>query len=255
MEVDDCGGEMNLQNLPRDDKTVKRAFLPKLDMFIFADYSNIEYRLLAYYCSNLGDDTIAADFRAGADPHAKTAEVLGVAHQPSGRQIGKTYNYSVIYGGGIDTITAQLGITRAQAREYLNRFHAERPGVRVLQNALSSELSSRGYIRTFGGRNLRPDSPHKALNYVLQGSAGDLMRDALRCIYTWLGNRSFQSHLVSTTHDDIGIDATFKEGAAIYKELPYLMTNTTIETIVPITVDIEISEGSWADKRPLNSTT
>src|SRR3954470_18626581 len=102
---------MNVQNIPRDDKTIKTAIIPKLDALFFADYPNIELKLLAWYLNNIGDSDMAEVFRTGADLHKRTA--AGVYKVPvdevtdAQRQIGKRLNFSIVYGGGVKTLVKQ----------------------------------------------------------------------------------------------------------------------------------------------------
>ena len=245
---------MNLQNLPRNDKTVKKVFVPKLDCFLFADYSSIEYRLLAYYCSLLGDDSIAREFRSGLDPHSATAARLFL---PEGslidsvteeqRQIGKTLNYSVIYLGGENTIMKQLGISYPEAKALLTKFHKTRPGIRMLDKELIRVLRGRGYIKTIAGRQLHPKQERLTLNCVLQGGAAELIRDAMRNTHQYLRSEGYKTHLISCVHDELGFDCDQDEVIPLAKELPRLMGNEEIEKIVPITVDLKYSETNWGE--------
>jgi len=104
---------MNVQNIPRSQKDVKRAFEPKLDAFLFFDYKAIEVRLLAYYLSRgINDNSLANEINNGADPHLVTAQGLYASERITDdqRQVGKTLNFSIIYGGGTPTIMRQLGL-------------------------------------------------------------------------------------------------------------------------------------------------
>lgn len=244
---------MNLQNLPRSDDVIKRAFLPKLDLFLFADYSSIEYRLLAYYVCGLGDDSIANEFRSGLDPHTATARVLYQKEDITDeeRQSGKTFNFSTIYGGGTPTIIRQLGCSEAEARALLHRFHEGRPGIRALQSEVSDTLRGRGFTRTPWGRHLHSHDDHRALNSLIQGSAADLLRDAMRKTHRWLSEEEYTSHMTVSVHDELGLDCTSEEEVSILEHLPELMGNEEIEEIVPIEIEIKRSERSWADAEPI----
>lgn len=244
---------MNLQNIPRENKTVKRSFVPKLDCFLFADYSSIEYRLLAYYAANMGFPTLANEFKNGLDPHTETAKLILEVDEvnEAGRQVGKTFNYSSLYLGGTPTIMKQLKIDYREARNLLDKFHEARPEIGMLDKYIRATLEGRGYVKTIAGRRLHPLQPRLALNAVIQGSAAELMRDSLRKCHSFLSNPSVRSHMVVSVHDEIGFDCHQDEVIWLAKALPNLMGNAKIEPTVPIEIDVSYSETTWGDKEEM----
>lgn len=231
---------------------MKRVFVPKLDCFLFADYSSVEYRLLGFYIAKLGDTSIADDFQKGLDPHVETAKAIFDVPKvdEDTRQKGKTFNYSIIYGGGVPTLMRQLGVDSREAKRLLIAYRQARPGISDLSAAISFSLSRKGYIETPWGRRLHPENNHKALNALIQGCAADLMRDALRKTHRYLEQTSRVSHLVTSTHDDMGLDCILDEAPEIATQLPTLMGNADIEKVVPIEIDLSYSETNWGDKEP-----
>lgn len=244
---------MNLQNIPRTDLVVKSAFLPKLDTLVFADYSGIEYCLLGYFVSGLGDDSLASEFRAGFDPHVATAKILFDKEDitDAERQSAKTFNYSVIYGAGPDKIAYELGCNKKQAITYHRNFHKARPGIRALQDEISDTLDYRGYLRTPWGRPLHCKNNHAASNALIQGTAADLLRDAMRKTAGWLAGAEYRSHMILSVHDELGLDCALDEEEAIIEALPILMNDEEIGEIVPINVDIKRSTTNWAEAQEL----
>ena len=245
---------MNVQNIPRTQKDVKRAFVPKLDAFLFFDYKAIEVRLLAYYlAAAIGDHSLATEINNGADPHKITAQGLYGLDEVSEeqRQAGKTLNFSIIYGGGTPTIMRQLGVDYKEARRLLNAYHKTRPGIKTLNNKIAQTLAERKYIQSLYGRHLNVKEEHKALNALIQGSAADLMRDAVVRVYETL-NDKHATHIVNIVHDEIILDASVNEIPALVKTIPNLMGNKTVEEFVNIETDTEISWTNWADKEPYN---
>lgn len=241
---------MNIQNIPRSDKVVKRAFVPKLDAFLFFDYEQIELRLLAYYMASLGDPSMAQAIKDGKDLHTESA-MAALSRQTltdEERQVGKTLNFSMVYGGGRPTLMRQLGITFKQADELLRRFHARWPGISLVQTAIEARLRERGYITTLWGRHLHPESEHKALNALVQGCAADLMRTALVRVHEHLENANAASHLVLTIHDELVLDAVEAEIPYLVETVPTLMDEPRVSELVPIGADCEISWTTWADK-------
>ena len=245
---------MNVQNIPRAQKDVKRAFEPKLDAFLFFDYKAIEVRLLAYYlAAAIGDDSLATEINNGSDPHTITAQGLYNKSKITAeqRQVGKTLNFSIIYGGGTKTIMLQLGVPFKEARRLLNAYHDTRPGIKLLNARIATTLQQKGYITNLYGRRLHVDTEHKALNALIQGSAADLMRDSVVKVDKYLCSK-YASHIVNIVHDEIIVDADKSECSVLSKAIPNLMGNKTIEKFVAIGTDCEISYTNWADKEEYN---
>ena len=246
---------MNVQNIPRSQKDVKRAFVPKLDAFLFFDYTAIEVRLLAYYLAKaIGDTSLADEINNGSDPHRVTAQGLYQKDEVTEeeRQVGKTLNFSIIYGGGTPTIMRQLSVPYKEARRLLSAYHQTRPGIKALNETISNTLGMRGYIQSLYGRHLHVHEDHKALNALIQGSAADLMRDAVVNVHHYLNAVEFRSHIVNIVHDEIIIDANRNEIVTLVNTIPILMGNKIVEEYVSISTDCEISYTNWADKEEYN---
>ena len=245
---------MNVQNIPRAQKDVKRAFEPKLDAFLFFDYKAIEVRLLGYYlAAAIGDNSLATEINNGSDPHTITAQGLYNKSKVTEeeRQVGKTLNFSIIYGGGTKTIMLQLGVPFKEARRLLLAYHDTRPGIKVLNQQIASTLTSKGYITNLYGRRLHVDTEHKALNALIQGSAADLMRDSVVKVDKFL-TATHASHIVNVVHDEIIVDADKSECNVLSKMIPELMGNKTVSRFVNISTDCEISYTNWAEKEEYN---
>lgn len=245
---------MNVQNIPRSQKDVKRGFIPKLDAFLFFDYKAIEVRLLAYYLARgIGDHSLANEINAGADPHKITAQGLYGTEEVTDdqRQVGKTLNFSIIYGGGTPTIMRQLGVDYKEAKRLLAAYHETRPGIKKLNESIAETITQRSYISNLYGRRLHVEEPHKALNALIQGSAADLMRDAVVNVDKFLYSK-FATHIVNIVHDEIILDADKNEIEHIVTHIPLLMGNKTVEQFVSIETDCEISYTNWAEKEEYN---
>lgn len=241
---------MNVQNIPRSQKDVKRAFVPKLDAFLFFDYKAIEVRLLAYYlAAAINDHSLANEINSGSDPHAVTARGIYSTDSITDeqRQVGKTLNFSIIYGGGARTIMNQLGVPYTEARRLLKAYHETRPGIASLNTTIAQTIQHRGYINNLYGRRLHVTEEHKALNALIQGSAADLMRDSVVRISNHLDTH-YASHIVNIVHDEVIIDATISEVHDLTKRVPALMGNKTVERFVSIETDCEWSTTNWANK-------
>ena len=245
---------MNVQNIPRSQKDVKRAFVPKFDAFLFFDYKAIEVRLLAYYLARgISDNSLATEINNGSDPHLVTAQGLYNQEKVDDeqRQVGKTLNFSIIYGGGTPTIMRQLSVDFKEARRLLAAYHKTRPGIKALNEQIAQTIQQKGYITNLYGRRLHVESEHKALNALIQGSAADLMRESVVRVSKEL-DKNYASHIVNIVHDEIILDATTKEISDLVKYIPTLMGNKTVEKYVSIETDCEISTTNWAEKEEYN---
>lgn len=263
---------MNIQTIPRKDKDVKRAFFPKLDYLLLADYSQIEYRLFAWYMAMQVDDWRGVEaYHKGVDFHEAQAkrihEAMGWEYtgEDAQRQVGKTSNFAAVYSGGIPTIQRQLGCDKTTARRIADAFHADNPGLGrwkwegrgftdpdplSLNGQLVSTHTERGFVRTLWGRHLHAESgeERKLLNKLIQGGAADLMKKAMVDVATRLADEGMQSHMVNSVHDEIALDTTEDElthAAAILRDT--MCDEPQLTEVIPITVDMKLTATSWAE--------
>jgi DNA polymerase I len=257
---------MNFQNIPRKDKLIKAAFVPKLDALFFFDYKSIEPRLTAYYLAQIGFPKMRDMFINGVDLYVETAKMIFGQEEieDEERQVAKIMFLSQTYGGGIGTLMLQLGEPANVCFEYLKRFHQQWPELGketrrqpaedwTLLGRLSRALDQKGYIETLGGRRLVPESPHKRLNTLIQGGAAFLMRSALIKIHRFATANNWESHLVSTVHDEAILDVLRSEIPDVVQWVPELMRYYPVHEVVPMEVDVEYSFTSWAEKEAWSS--
>lgn len=246
---------MNIQNIPRADKTVKTAFRPKLDALLFMDYSNVELRILGYYLAvALKDYSLVDEFADGADIHRITAgRIYGKNPEDVSddeRQAGKVLMFSLCYGGGVPTLQRQ-GVVGSylEGKKLVASFHESRPGIKKLADKLVESNQSKGYIRLIDGSRLHPQDDHKTLNALIQGTGAVIMRHGFVKIYKHLSRAGFRSHLVNVVHDEFQIDTARSELYSVIEIVPKLMTFQKIHDIVPLETSIEISYTNWAAKK------
>jgi hypothetical protein len=143
--------------------------------------------------------------------------------------------------------------------KYLNGFHAQWPELGretlrspaeewTLLGRLARSLAQKGYIETLGGRRLVPESPHKRLNVLIQGGAAYIMRAALVKIHRYATANEWESHLISTIHDEAMLDVVKSEIPEVVRMVPELMRYYPVHSVVPMEVDVEYSFESWAEK-------
>jgi DNA polymerase-1 len=252
--------------MPRKDKVVKAAFVPKLDALMAFDYPNIELKLLAFYLESVGWPSMADVFREGRDLHSETA--AGILKKPvdqltddERQDYGKVPNFSIVYGGGLPTIMSHFGWGAPQALEFLRAYHAQWPGMGwatkqrradhgTLVNYIQERVEERGYITTLYGRHLHPRSMHSALNALCQGCAADLIKWAMVRVDDSLKLHGMQSHIVNMVHDDLLLDVAADEAPTIAASVPEWMTDDRIHSVVPIMPEPEVSFTTWADMQP-----
>jgi len=263
---------VNIQTIPRKDKDVKRAFFPKLDYLLLADYSQIEYRLFAWYMAMQVDDWRGVEaYHEGVDFHEAQAirihEAMGWEYkgEDAQRQIGKTSNFAAVYSGGIPTIQRQLGCSKGTARQIADAFHEDNPGLGrwkwegrgfsdpdplSLNGQLVATHLERGFVRTLWGRHLHAESgeERKLLNKLIQGGAADLIKKSKVLVADALEAKRMESHLVNSVHDELTLDVAEDELDEAYDLLVCNMIDEPqLTEVLPITVDVKLSASSWAD--------
>ena len=255
--------EPNLQNIPvrhelgrriREVFTADRAE----DLLISADYNQIELRVLAHIS---GDAKLIEAFRKGEDIHRRTAsEVLGIAPEditPFQRRQAKAVNFGIVYGISDYGLSRDLGISRAEAADYIARYFQRYPGVADYQRQTILEARTKGYVNTLCGRrrylpdllnrnyNLRSLAERMAINTPIQGSAADIIKIAMIDIANELKLNSWQSKMILQVHDELIFNVSPKE----QKELVYLVKDKMEHALplsVPLTIDIKAGK-NWYD--------
>lgn len=264
---------MNFQNIPRDDKTVKKAILHKRGALSEFDFSQIEPRIFGYYCmKGLKDDTILRVYQEGRDIYREVAartyripydEITAEQRQ----RAGKIGFLATLYGAGPTALKEQIGIPLADAKELYNSLHEGMPQIRLLSNPpprsgyhpdyspglIERIVRQRGYIKTPYGRHLHVEKfgAHKMLNKLIQGTAADLMKHSLRKVDAYIGNTEnrvpLASRMVTSIHDSIGFDGPVSELPLLHDVIPPLMREAWLTDIIPVEIDHEVSTTSWAD--------
>ena len=213
----------NVQNWPRDDLRMRHLVVADEGKKLVAvDLDSIELLLFAAF---LGSESIILDMMQDpdADMHTHTAEMIGLKPRDRGlgvvespRQRGKKFNYERIYGGGIKAIKKWHGVDSVIARKWLNRYYEAYPEVEEFQDMIELRLEERGFVKTPWGRRHRAYNPqfaereaYKFVNYLVQGSAADLFKEAVV--------RTHQAGIpmIALTHDEIlaEVDASDAEDA------------------------------------------
>jgi DNA polymerase-1 len=249
----------NLQNIPiRTElgREIRRAFIAEPGyLLISADYSQIEFRVLAH----LAEDPVLVDaFREGADFHERTA--LKIFGSDSGRDphqlrsIAKMVNYALLYGKSAFTLSKDIGVTQQAAQEFIDAYFAGFPGVRAFIDRTLEEARVSGVVKTLSGRRrMVPDLTSRdfqrrsaaeriAVNLPIQGTAADIMKQAMIDVHAALATRP-QARMILTVHDELLFEVP-KDEAEEVAEVVRTTMQSAVTLNVPLTVDVGIGE-NW----------
>lgn len=226
----------------------------------------MEFRVFGYYVAaqpSIRDFAIVDEFKRGEDPYTNTGKlILGREPSKDERNTYKRATLSLLYNGSWRTILNQgLANTEDEAQDIVDEIHKARPQINKLNQCVQRIMRDRGYVTTLWGRQSSGKTHNKAgrfisperrpmVNYLIQGSASDIMKDAILNVSEFLHKGLYDSHCVLTIHDEIGLDCTEAEIPMIIENLPRLMSNERVASYLPLGVDIEVARGSWANSRP-----
>ncbi len=210
----------NLQNIPirtDDGREIRRAFVADPgDLFMSADYSQIELRLIADLS---GDPHMIEAFRSGKDIHRATAAKIYHTDidnvTDTQRRNAKTANFGIIYGISAFGLSERLGIPRSEAKMLIDGYLTTYPMVQAYMDRNIENARRDGYVSTImGRRRMLPDinsrsavmrgfSERNAVNAPLQGSAADIIKRAMVDIAREIGNRGLKSRMIMQVHDEL----------------------------------------------------
>jgi DNA polymerase I len=244
----------NLQNIPvrrAEGRRIRQAFIaPPGHVLLAADYSQIELRIMAHLS---GDESLQAAFAEDRDVHQATAaEVFGVElDQVSAdhRRTAKVINFGLIYGMSPFGLARNLGIERAAAQRYVERYFQRYPGVRRFMDNTRAQARELGYVETVFGRRLylpdirsgntqmRQYAERSAINAPMQGTAADIIKRAMISVDAWCRAERVPARLIMQVHDELVLevpaDAAAEVGAAVRA---HMVNAATLS--VPLRVDI-----------------
>lgn len=247
--------EPNLQNIPirmELGRQIRKVFVPEEGyVFLDADYSQIELRVLAHMS---GDERLIDAYRQNADIHRTTAAV--VFHTPYEevtelqRRNAKAVNFGIVYGISGFGLSRDLNISNKQAQEYIEDYFATYPGVKHFMEELVQQGKSKGYVTSLFGRR-RPIPELSAKNYMqrqfgeriamnspIQGTAADIIKIAMIRVHKRLKEGHYQSRLILQIHDELLIETQKDEIPEIRKILEEEMVHAC-ELAVPLIADVK----------------
>jgi DNA polymerase-1 len=247
----------NLQNIPiRTEKgrEVRKAFIPRDEdhVIVSADYSQIELRVIA---SISGDEGMMEAFSKNIDIHTATAaKVFGVAIEEvtkEQRYKAKSVNFGLIYGQGAFGLAENLGISRTEAKEIIDNYFSQFPGIKSYMNRVIEEARSRGYVETLMGRRrylrdinsanatVRSFAERNAINAPIQGTAADMIKLAMINVQNRLKGGHYKSKMILQVHDELLFDVHKSE----LEELKTLIQEE-MQNAMPLKVPVIAEAGS-----------
>lgn len=255
----------NLQNIPIKGelgREMRRAFIASRpgDELLTADYSQIELRILAHVSE---DENLICAFNEGEDIHAKTAsEVFGVNIDEvtsEMRRAAKAVNFGIVYGISSFGLSEQLGISKEEAASYIELYFKRYPKVKHYIEESIALAYKNGYVRTLLGRRrclselkssnyrVRSFGERLAINFPIQGSAADIIKIAMVCIYGELEKQGLQTRMVLQVHDEL-----IFEVPPLEREIVVDLVRSAMENAYPLKVkmrvDIKIGD-NWLEAK------
>ncbi|MFZ5907542.1 MAG: DNA polymerase I [Nitrospirota bacterium] len=254
--------EPNLQNIPVKGewgRRIREAFIAGQDsLLLSADYSQIELRIMAHLS---GDDALGSAFINGIDVHAQTAaELFGIPAEKVGadaRRVAKTVNFGVLYGISPFGLSETLNISREEARQYIERYFAQYPGVKEYIDRTIQNTKEKGYIETLFGRrraipelrsrnqSVRQMGERFAINSPIQGTAADIIKIAMIRIGNILRDKHLRSKMILQVHDELLFEVPEPELGTVREIVGNEMENA-VALSVPVQVNIS-SGKNWAE--------
>ena len=254
--------EPNLQNIPTRfelGKRLRKIFKPSEGcLYIDADYSQIELRVLAHISK---DKHMVQAFKNGEDIHKQAAsKVFNIPLEEvtkEQRSSAKAVNFGIVYGISDFGLGEQLGISRKEAKKYIEQYLEEYSGIKKFMDKIVEKAKKEGYVETLFKRRryipelksnnyiVRQFGQRVAMNTPIQGTAADIMKIAMINVLKELKTRNMKSKIILQVHDEVIIEATIDELNEVADILKNCMEKA-VKLSVPLIVDV--SEASnWYD--------
>jgi len=253
----------NLQNIPirtNRGKEIRKAFIPsnQQHVLISADYSQIELRIVAAIS---GDKNMCDAFLQGKDIHTATAaKVYNVDEASVTKEMrykAKSVNFGIIYGQGAFGLAENLGISRTEAKEIIDNYKREFPGIQKYMDDTINFARENGFVQTIMGRKrwlkdinssnftVRGFAERNAINAPIQGSAADVIKIAMINIFNEFEKQQFQSKMLLQVHDELVFDV-YKPELEILKPIIRDKMEHAVKLSVPLEVEMNAAK-NWLE--------
>ncbi|MGQ1889505.1 DNA polymerase I [Thermophagus sp. OGC60D27] len=253
----------NLQNIPireEEGREMRRVFVVPDDdhLFLSADYSQVELRLMAHLS---GDAHLLDAFINGKDIHTATAARIFKVNleevTSDMRRKAKTANFGIIYGISAFGLSERLNISRKEAKEIIDEYFENFPGVKDYMNRAIEQARQLGYVETlFGRRRYLPDinsrnsvvrgvAERNAVNAPIQGTAADIIKKAMVAVAKVFESENLKSRMVLQVHDELNFEVEKTEVDRV-KEIVKKEMESAVSLKVPLEVEIGIGQ-NWLE--------
>ena len=252
--------EPNLQNIPTRfelGKQVRKIFKPEQGkVYIDADYSQIELRVLAHMSE---DKHMVQAFKEGQDIHKQAASKVFKTPidevTKEQRSNAKAVNFGIVYGISDFGLGEQLGISRKQAKKYIDEYLTEYEGIKNFMDNMTEKAKETGYVETLFNRRryipelksnnymVRQFGARAAMNTPIQGTAADIMKIAMINVHTGLLERKLKAKIVLQVHDEMMVEAPIEEAEEVKKIIKKQM-ESAITLKVPLIADVSEAD-NW----------
>ncbi|MDG2421672.1 MAG: DNA polymerase I [Gammaproteobacteria bacterium] len=246
--------EPNLQNIPirtEEGRRVRKAFIAEEGYKLMAaDYSQVELRIMAHLSRDSG---LLNAFSNNQDVHKATAaDVFNVSLNkvtPEQRRRAKAINFGLIYGMSAFGLAKQLNVSRTDAQKYVERYFEKYPGVKSYMDQTKALADEKGYVETIFGRRLylpgirasnamiRKAAQRTAINAPMQGSAADIIKQAMIDIDRWLSLGDLDARMLLQVHDELVFEVSENDAELLGDGVKFRMA-TAASLDVPLVVDI-----------------
>ena len=246
--------EPNLQNIPirsEEGRRIRQAFIaPEGYQLVAGDYSQIELRIMAHLSK---DEGLLTAFAAGRDIHQATAaEIFNIALEEvttDQRRSAKAVNFGLIYGMSAFGLAKQLKISRGLAQEYINLYFNRYPGVKTYMETTQAEAKETGFVETLQGRRLylpdinakngmlRQYAERTAINAPMQGTAADIIKQAMIDMQNWLDETELDIKLLMQVHDELVFEIAEQDVEQAKAKIKQIMENAE-KLSVPLIVEL-----------------
>ena len=256
--------EPNLQNIPVRTELgseIRKMFVPAEGcVFVDADYSQIELRVLAHIAD---DRQMQQAFASGADIHTATAaQVFGVSPQevtPTMRRNAKAVNFGIVYGISDFSLSEDIGVSRKEAKQYIENYLENYAGVREYMKRIVQSAKECGYVTTLFGRrrnlpelkssnfNIRSFGERVALNTPIQGTAADIIKLAMLRVQEALREKKLRAKLILQVHDELIVECPLSEAELVKSVLKEQM-QSVCSLRVPLLAEAKTGQ-SWYEAK------
>lgn len=250
----------NLQNIPirtEEGRKIRQAFIAQTGYkLVAADYSQVELRIMAHLSKDPG---LLKAFSSAEDVHKATAaDVFGVSVEEvtaQQRRSAKAINFGLIYGMSAFGLAKQLGVDRASAQHYVDLYFQKYPGVLSYMDQTQAFADEHGYVETLFGRRLylpdihagngmlRKAAQRTAINAPMQGTAADIIKQAMIDIDHWLATKVLDAKMVLQVHDELVFEVAQADVDLLAEGVRFRMASAAALQ-VPLIVDIGVGD-NW----------